>query len=83
MERLRSKITINAKFEIRDRLSGFSGGCVRVFVCPFVVFCHHTHLNPKYRYLHVHCDTEKTFIIVIFAKLCSEATASFACLRCH
>ena len=26
VERLRSKITINAKFEIRDRLSGFSGG---------------------------------------------------------
>ena len=41
---------------------------VCVFVCLFVVFCHHAHLDPKYRYVRFNRDTENTYMIVIFAK---------------
>ena len=48
--------------------------CVCVCVCLFVVFCH------RYRYVRVHSDTEKTFIIVIFAKNASFRSYGVICL---
>ena len=59
--------------------------CVRV--CLSVRSC----LPPRasrprniYRYVRIHRDTGKTFIILIFAKNArSEAAASFICLECH
>ena len=50
--------------------------CVFMCVCLFAVFCHHA----KYRYVRVHRKTEKTFIIVIFAKNASFRSYGVICL---
>ena len=50
-------------------------------MCLFVVFCHHAHLDLEIRrYVRVHRDTEKTFIIVIFAKNASFRSYGVICL---
>ena len=62
--------------------------CVRacVRVCLLVVFCHHAHLDPEiYIGTYVFTATRKNFYNRDFSlkRFGSEATASFACLRCH